>query len=386
MTHRKLICVAVFLSVALGGDATLAQSGSGIPILAHYVSWHSKVDGANSIVKEGTVLPCRSDLNPVGLPCPADVSKTPKDATLIGYDALDTNIIREHNAEFTANGMSPLTSWWEASTISGDRFLDAYLSVPSQVQTALLYEVTGQLLEGSSGSYAFDDSANGRENHRRFVGHMTYLHQKYFTRYPNRFVRIDGRPVVFIWLSSAFIGDFASAAKEVKAKIPLYIVCSEINAYAPGRPGLMDTINGCDAISAYGVYFRELTTKYGGNLTMAYTAEYMTGLMRWSQWARLSAPHLKIIAPVMFAFHDSRGNPPLTSTPEQARTFARVIRSMLEDSARQCGNFLWMILFVSHNEHYEGSSAEPTYRYGTTYLDILREIFAHAGPPPRVCS
>jgi hypothetical protein len=249
----------------------------------------------------------------------------------------------------------------------------------------------GRLLFDGDCKVPFDDTDIGRENHQRFVQDMAHLQSKYFSRYPERFLQIDGKPAVFIWLSQTFRGDFASAAAEAKKAAPVYLIGAEINAYAP--PGVHDPayssflnrMGSFDAVSAYGLYFQELTRKYGGHVTSAYAAEYVTGVMRYSQWARDNVPGLKIIAPVMFSYHDSRGNPPLTSTSKEARAFAMTVRSVLEQSAKNCGNIIWLVLFVSYNEHYEGSSLEPTYEYGTSYLDIVREVFWQAGPPPGSC-
>lgn len=393
---RRFVAVLALICCPVGAQDS---NSTGIAMIAHHVTWHVKVDGQNTILADGITVPCRSTLNPTGIPCTAG-STPPGNPELIGYDALDPVIIDAQNTEYKTNGISPLSSWWGmAGTLnerSGDLFLDAYLAVPSTVRTAILYEVVGLLQTGPTApdggdTYPFDSTAVGKENHRRFVEHLAHLNGKYFSKYPDRFLRIDGRPVVYIWLSSRFRGDFASASAEATSKSPAYIVCSEVNAYGPGarekpqRPGLVETVEGCDAISAYGNYSPPLTIRYGGLLTTEYTAQYITGIQRWSQWLNSEFPEKRVIVPVQFAYHDHRGNPPLTSSPEQARTLALAARTLLEASARRCGNLSWMVLVDSFNEHYEGSSVEPTYRYGTGYLDILRDVFAHAGPAPGTC-
>ena len=331
--------------------STSASEESKIGIFAHYCNWHIKNQNISSW-RYANTIPLR--YSPPGI---------------LGYDSQDKRIIAEHNAEMKANGIIPLISWWGPNTRPGDKFLRTYLSVDSDVQIGILYEVTVRLIKNNTGRFSFDDPRNVR----RFIEDITHLHETFFTRFPQRFYKMDGRPVVFIWLSHAFKGRFDLAVQKLREKIPVYIIGSDINIYSHFRPDLISTVRGVDAISAYGIYAPNSTRQSGGHLNRDYVDKYAKSLRDWSTWAENNVPNVKLIVPIEFMFRDNRSNPELRSTPMEASYLLSKIQEFFVKS--KCGNVLPYVLVVSYNEHYEGTSIEPTVEYGSFYLDLLRTIF-----------
>ena len=327
-----------------------------INIFAHYCNWHIKNQNISSWRKANTI-PLRYTL-----------------PGILGYDSQDKNIIAEHNAEMEANGIIPLISWWGPEIYSGDEFLRTYLSVDSNIQIGILYEVTRRLIQNKNGKYSFDNPRNAE----KFIKDITHLHKRFFTRFPQRFHKIDDRPVVFIWLSHAFTGRFDLVAQRLREEIPVYVIGSDINTFSYFRSDLLNIAKGMDAISAYGIYAPKLTRQSEGRLNKDYVDRYIKSLEDWAIWTKNNIPDVKLIIPIQFMFKDNRGNPELKSSPEEAIYLIRKTQDFLAKPEYE--NVLRYILVVSYNEHYEGTSIEPTVEYGSFYLDLLRTAFRDGIP------
>lgn len=360
----KLVLGVLIWPLALSTFVTAQQSSSvppnlsppthRTPILAHYVNWHRKSARDNSWVYASTV-PVRQDAQ--GGP---------------GYDSLDLSILREHNKEMILHGILPIISWWGPEQRSGDEFLDTYLSLPGP-QMGLLYEVTGRLFADEQGHYNMDD----QRNIDRFIGDMQHLQARYWSRpeFADRWFRLEGKPVLFIWLSHAFTGSFERIRAALATSIPLYIVGSDFNLDQHFKAGLQSVLRGMDAVSSYGIYHPSLAIETGGQLTPEYVERYVQSYKTWVAWLKSEAPSVEFIPPVQFAFQDDRGNPVLRSTRSQALDFLQTLRVMMEES-RACGEPVQpFLMLASYNEHFEGSAIEATLQYGTDWLEVLAEAF-----------
>ena len=375
----------------------------GIPVLVHYCNWHEKF-GDHSSWHTATTLPLYSDgfcvvdsRDPVGSDC------------FNGYLSLDRATIQHHNAQFAANGLVPLISWWgRVGTInerSGDLFFDLYFQTPSSVKAGLLYEATSLLRETPQpvgpGYFDFGEDATS-ENAQRFISDLQYLNEKYFKRYPERVFTIDGRPVVFIWISQAFKGRFDLAVAQVRRTVPVYIIGSNFNLSGGFGSDLLDTVRGLDAVSSYGIYDGNLATRYHGHMSREYVDLYALSVIRWNTWLRENAPTVKLILPTQFTYHDNHGSALMEqTTPAEARYLAEMARALIDQGRAGCTNVAPFDLHVSYNEHFEGTSVEPSRRnrisfetndlklgpdYNDEFLKILREVFSRPlAPVPDIC-
>jgi hypothetical protein len=307
----------------------------------------------------------------------------------IGYRSDDPVVIHAHNREMWANGIIPLVSWWgPTAPAGGDAFLDRYLSewdTAAPVKPGLLYEVTGRL-KIVNDTVDFADP----ENAERFIADVRYLSARFWSRYPERFYRIDGRPVLFIWLTQAFRGPFDEVVARARREVPFYLIGSDFNIPTCFRPGLESIVDATDALSAYGVYAPSLAARYGGKITESYISDYATSAKEWSLWLREHTRGTSLILPLQFAFDDRlveppRNHPPMTCTPEVASRLAQTAHTLIAGSQLECGNLLPYVLFVSYNEHFEGTAAEPSDRYGEDWLNILRTTFATPVLRPTEC-
>jgi hypothetical protein len=342
--------------------------------LAHYCDWHVKcADGpACDSWRYASTIPSLQDGRPG-----------------IGYSSDDPRTIRAHNREMWANGITPLLSWWgPEAPAGGDAFLETYLSqwdAEAPVKPGVLYEVVGRL-KMADDVVDFADP----ENAERFIVDVRHLNERFWSRHPERFYRIEGRPVLFVWLSQAFRGPFDEVVARARREVPFYLIGSEFNLPSSFRPGLETVVRGMDALSAYGIYSPPLAVRHGGQMTEGYVEEYAIAAKEWSRWLSEHAPSTSLILPLQFAFDDHlvvppRNHPSIDSTPAMASKLALTAHGLIAQSQLECGNIQPSILFVSYNEHFEGTAAEPSDRYGAAWLEILRSAFAIPVQRPATC-
>jgi len=383
---KLCVCVAVSFAVWLAAGPAFAADDRAV-VFAHMVNWHSNTSKENSIAEHTTETPCRTSLNPVGIPC------DPGGASL-GYDSFDPAIIEAQNEDFLTYGITPLVSWWGQNARAGDAYLEQYLALPSPVQIGVLYEATGLLVQESDGRFLFDASLNGIENRARFVRDIDHLQSTYFANpeYTNRFFHMPGeRPVLFVWVGALFGRGFETLSADLHARIPIYFVGSGVSPYLPGSlavdRGFAQAVRGFDAVSAYGNYVPELARKYNGHLSLPHVAELLGGFSRWSKWLAEQAPGVKFWPPMMFSFKskDIGANVPLTATEAEARDFSLAVRTYIEGAYARCTNVDPYVMFASWNEHYEGSSLEPTTEYRDTFAKALVDTFKNGPPLPAGC-
>jgi len=376
--RRVLLLLAAFWAMAVSSSSQpigRQQISEPVPVLAHYMNWATVPGGWAT----ASVMPVLRD-NPAG-----------------GYTSANPAIIAEHNRQMAANGIWPMMSWWGPDTYAGDRFLDQYLAVPGP-PLAILYEATGRLLtnrqirEGGvtapfpelSPNRAImragsgDDRYDFRQavNANTFIADMEHLHRKYFTGpHANRFVRVDGRPLVFVWISHAFDGPFDQAVAHARERAAFYLVGSDFSVPFFMRSGGESVVRGYDAVSAYGFYD---PNRYGLDMDQRFISEYGAAIPQWQVWLDRNAPGVQLLLPMGFAYDETlipgRRGVVFRSSYDIARRYAESVRTTLTNP---CGTRLLRLAYLtSFNECYEGTCVEPSEEYGTAYLDIVRETFA----------
>jgi hypothetical protein len=326
----------------------------------------------------------------------------------LGYTSESEPVILHHNSEMAAHGILPMISWWARDTYAGDRFLKFYLSIPGP-QIGILYEAVGPGRFRVSGSgnlvrlaqefgpptgdfaqishvsrHAVQEAAGGDdsidfndpENQRIFIDDMAHLQSEFFSKYPDRFYRIDGRPIVFIWITRPFTGPFDRVVERAREQSSFYLVGSEfttpINIWQEHEP----VVRAMDAISSYGFYD---IARYGRAMSQRFINDYGAAINDWSAWLAKHSSHTKIIPPVQFSYDETRipgrHGYVFDSTLEMARQHAEKARVL---TLNPCGSgrVLDVAYITSYNEHYEGTSIEPSDVYGDSYLRLIRDTFA----------
>jgi hypothetical protein len=305
------------------------------------------------------------------------------------YDSADPAVVKEHIAQSRQAGLDFwAVSWWGPETPTDRNFRQALLAHPDagQIRFAALYESTGRF--GS-----FD-----APNYDRWLADLAYLEKHYFGH--PRYLRVDGRPVLFIYLTREYFrnkGEAALAAAREKFS-DVYLVGDDVF----GAGYRAEWARQFDAVTAYDVYGQS-TGPHGGTTKAveALAANYAAARRAANSGG---AAFIPTVAP---GYNDTAVRP---GHPGRARYFSDVpesaegdvFRAMIRQAALpnldpRCGR---MMMVTSFNEWYEDTQIEATagdqpptsdddspskrrhtggdryVDYGPLYLDILRELTA----------
>lgn len=321
------------------------------------------------------------------------------------YDSADIATVERQNAEknFFAVPVD-CVSWWGSTHWSYELFQQGYLRASnlSTRRFCFLYEITGRLrqsrvLDAPPGA-AVEESARGRLdgewkrkyyfdfrdafNRDTFLADIEELAARHFDS--DNYYRIDGRPVLYIWTDNLKYFD----ATSVRARKKVYLIGSEPFFYPPERweTERFTRPNWYDAITSYGmnpVY----VAKTWRSLRPEFRAAYVRMAKTWVNLLKTYAPDTRLLLPVQFTYHDKNGsvdpkdgrNRILTCQAGEGEAFIREVKALFEKTPRIHGLHL-----TSYNEHYEGTSFEPSVfeagrgvkiGYGSRWLTYVKRYF-----------
>jgi len=269
------------------------------------------------------------------------------------YDSWDADVIGEHISQSIRGGISMwAVSWWGPDSSKDAVLKNHILKHPDagKLKYAILYESTGRLRSFSHPDY------------RNWLRDMDYLNKTYFD-HPYYF-KIDGRPVVFVYLSREYFRDKGHRVlAEMRKKFPqIYLVGDDvysienINEYQASWAGQFD------AVTAYDVYGQSIG-RYGCTKK---AIDFLASTYRHAKVAANSTgtAFMPTVAP---GYNDTAVR---KGHPGRARYFTDVkdskegdiFREMIDKAAfpnldPTCGN---VMMVTSFNEWYEDSQIEAT--------------------------
>jgi hypothetical protein len=325
------------------------------------------------------------------------------------YDSTDLAVIEAQNKEKNFFGLTTdCVSWWGPEAPSFLKFQEGYLKAANfrTRQFCFGYQIAARLRQSSalvrspreslgrldpSGrpiegiwkkKYYFDFA--DPYNRDTFLSDIEFL-GTYFGE--ENYHRIDGRPVIYIWLDN--LKNFGNVSRQVRRKV--YLIGSEPILFPPepSETERLDRPNWYDAITCYGINPVVVAKTYR-TLNADFLAEYTRCVRTYVWLLKTRAPETKLLLPVQFTYHDNRGNYDpkdgrcrvLTCEKEEGPAFLDRVRSLFEEVPRITG-----ILVTSYNEHYEGTAVEPnifkgvggqTIGYGSRWLINLKKYFKPA--------
>lgn len=161
------------------------------------------------------------------------------------YDSRDPEVIAEHIEQSLRGGISFwAVSWWGPDSFVDQVFKENILAHPdsSKLKYAILYESTGRF-----GSFDNPDYSS-------WISDLEYLQEHYFDDL--RYLRIDDRPVLFVYLSRVYFRDRGhDALEQMRKKFPrIYLVGDDVFQIDGAGAYKAEWAKHFDAVTAYDVY------------------------------------------------------------------------------------------------------------------------------------
>ena len=366
-------------------EPPLPPPGTGIPphplVGAHYHLWYP------SNFDQGFL---RGRLDP------------PQEPALGRYRSDDPAVAEQQIAWASASGIDFFTvDWWPSREAQNANVLSGLMQADNlgDIDFAMFYEVW---------DLGFDPATEGTDMNGttidRFVADMELFASTFFD-HPS-YLRVDGRPVVILYLSRTMVGDVAGAIGRARQRlaelgVDVFFIGDEVfwRPLAPARMRLFD------AITAYNLYDSDKPEHRGYGAETSLVADQ---LALYRQHAAAVGGEVPIIPAVLPGYNDRGVRPslghfaiPRRWAPDQPE--GTTLREMIDQVARQLLDPRVPMLFVtSWNEWNEDTAIEPlapaadtsadesdtdtvftdgfAYGGGATQLDALRdEVAAVAG-------
>lgn len=322
------------------------------------------------------------------------------------YDSADIATVERQNEEkdFFCVPVD-CVSWWGPTEWSYELFKLGYLRAAnfSNRKFCFSYEITGRLRKSRvldrppaepdavvPAGPRIDDEWKKRYyydfrdpfNRTTFLDDIDFMAANHFEA--ANYYRIDGRPVLYIWLDNLKYFDATSA----RARKKVYLIGSEPVFFPPERweTDRFTRPNWYDAITCYGMNPVYVAQTWG-SLREEFRAAYVRLVRTWVGLLKTYAPDTQYLLPVQFTYHDRRGsvNPKtgrsriLTCLEGEGEAFVREVKALFEEIPRVRGLHL-----TSYNEHYEGTAFEPSVfegahglktGYGSRWLATIKRYF-----------
>ncbi len=291
------------------------------------------------------------------------------------YDSMDPGIVTTHLAWAKYYGIDFLAvSWWGPGSFEDVALHDVILTNPaaSNLRFAILYEPVGpspgRLRPSEDGTIDLSDAGN----HDLLLSDFRYLAETYFAN--PLYLRVDGRPVVFLFGSRNFRGkaDVLAELRGVAAEAgeSLYLVGDEVTC-APEDAANAD-LSGLDAITIYslhgwcGAEETAVTTDPG-----AYFKRVDDAYAAWQGQA--NSQGLTFVPDILPGYDDSAlrpeaGNLPIPRSPAFLDSMAQVAKAHVDPERP-------LLLVTSFNQWNESTQVEPSDEEGFGYLDVIRDDF-----------
>ncbi|MCH9022834.1 MAG: glycoside hydrolase family 99-like domain-containing protein [Planctomycetes bacterium] len=311
--------------------------------------------------------------------------KSPQQPKAGLYRSNDPKVIGEHISQSVRAGISFwAVSWWGQKHHSAGNFRNAILKHPDagQLKYAILYESTGRLSRPQNPDFS------------NWLTDLAYLEETFFSH--PQYLRIEGKPVVFIYLSRVYFRDKGhEILKQTRERFPqIYLIGDDV--FGPGYQSAW--AKNFDAVTCYDVYGQSIGRLGATQKALDYLAENFRYAK--AQANRVGTAFIPTVAP---GYNDTavrKGHPPRaryftdSKNPKEGGLFRAMIDQVaLPNLDARCGHIM---MVNSFNEWYEDTQIEATsghapashtddsesgtdfsggdryVDYGYLYLDILR--------------
>jgi hypothetical protein len=308
-------------------------------------------------------------------PTPGQSVETP----LVGrYFSTDPIIISKHIDWATGHGIDFFVMGWDLPGGHEDIVLKDYFlknDLSKDIKFVILYPSFGRLKNsGSAGADLFN--FNDPYNRETFVSDIQYILYTYGNN--PQYLKINNSPVIYLYLSRAYSGDFGSAfnegrsiAKEMGFK-SLFIIGDEIPwILSSPTQQFLERAKKFDAIGDWAGLYYGVNNEFGRDIISNYEKYLEEVYKNYSNYLNeINVP----LVPSSIPGFDNRlapwGNPnsiPLLRDPYK-------FKERLSIALKYMNPQLKMIRIDTWNDWYENTQIEPSLNEGLLYLQILKEI------------
>jgi hypothetical protein len=275
------------------------------------------------------------------------------------YDSADPNVINQHITWAREYGIDFFAmSWWGINSFEDKVIHGPFLDIVNHTnfQFAILYESAGQL-KIRDGKIDLDNNATRQQ----LVSDFEYLADTAFI-HPNT-LTVDGRPVIFLYLTRTFVGDVPAALSAAKAaaiargsKEP-FIVGDEVYWQYPDQ----NRIGFFDGVTAYNMHTSvpNIAEGFAENVDRQYRA-----------WAKIAAKQDTLFIPNILPGFDDTAVRPQANHPVIPRS-VELFTAQYYTAKELISSDHGIIMITSWNEWHEDTSIEPAEEEGTAYLEAL---------------
>ena len=323
----------------------------------------------------------------------------PQQPPMLGhYSSRDPLVISQHLEWMEACGIDFIVaSWWGQNSKEDVTIRDYILNEieGTSVKFSVYYESAKLGLD--QGQILIDNSNKGI-----LIDDFNYIADTYFD-HPN-FLRINDKPVVFLYLSSIYTGDYEDAFTTIRSDLyakgyELFLIGDEV-----GWSGTSAShMQFLDAVSPYIVLPDQIQQgEYPINSSFFADISVKEG-----EWENVAGSQGKFVIPDVNPGFNNRPGSSGFAKPRQIEAGADGT-SMLEEYIKVMRSFVEpthkMIMITSWNEWHEDTQVEPTIvtaptsldnsasgdyytwdytyeGYGYQFLEVIRELLAGELPP-----
>ena len=294
----------------------------------------------------------------------ADYSKgtTPLGTPLLGlYNSNDPSVISKHIDWATGYGIDSFWCSYNGSNVADERMAPIMANaLVKDIKIALLYE-TAIALGGPNEDLSHVD-LNDASTYSLLEYHFRSMASRYFS-HPS-YLKIDGRPVVYIYASSQIGGDISTPIRKLRESVrqiagfDMYLIGDEMHLYESPK---MNRLKPFDAITSY---------SHTNSAETRSQREYAV----WQNAAR--SADIELIPPVSPGYDDRNlcklgVRKGCSYAPKSPQGLAARLETALQFVGRDR-----MLMIVSWDEWAENSFVEPTVEDGFKYLQTLRNTLA----------
>ena len=309
----------------------------------------------------------------------------PQEPMLGEYFNHDPAVTDQHLQWAHQYGITQLVAAWFGPNRFGDTTIQDYLLGSEQrgttgIQIGLLYESQGRFEQDPTDNKIYFNTTT--TNEQQLLDDFTYMAENYFGK-PG-YLKVKGKPVVYLYLTRTYRGDYADAFARMKSFIlhtydyELYLLADVVYWERPDP----DQIRIYDAVTAYNMhgpaeydgypedtgFLVDVEAKYPQYQVTAneLQVDFIPGIMPAynDRGVRLETGHYAIPHEIS---RDKAGTGQYSTFQESLQMAQRVLQSQTTGSTST-------IMITSWNEWHEDTNIEPT--KGTAGSTALPETFS----------